>query len=660
MDDIIHLLPDSVANQIAAGEVVQRPSSIIKEMVENSIDAGASHIQVYVTDGGKTNVQIIDDGKGMSETDARLAFERHATSKIKSAADLFKLTTMGFRGEALASIAAVAQVELRTRRPEDELGTLITISGAKVENQEPVACPVGSNFSVRNLFFNVPARRKFLKSNQTEMNNIVTDFQRIALVYPDISFTLSNNGVEMLNLPKSSVRQRIVNVFGKKINNELLPVDVETSLVTVSGYVGKPESARKKCAQQYFFVNGRYMRHPGFHAAVMKAFDGLIHPGEQIPYFIYLSVDPASIDVNVHPTKTEIKFDNESAIWQVLSAVVRESVGKFSNVPLIDFDTEGRPDIPVPGTGAAMPNQPEPITTSYNPFASQPSYNKRSDGWEKLYSASRATSRPSSGSGLSRGSDFSFDDLIPSGMSTACGNDSQDDGLLPSGVNMSSLQSEQSSEQDFLGGVEPSTLNLWSGSEEENPPVPYDSTLPKFQYKGRYIVYPHQEGLYMVDQHRAHVRVLYEQNLSSMGNHPRPTQKVLFPEIVQFAKAEAEVLEDSLADLTALGFELTSLGGGSYSVSGVPAGFEGVNVNTLLREMVAMLMEHSVELRSEVQQQLALSMAKASAIDYGQVLSVVEMDKLLTELFATASPARTPEGKVIFAVVDNKSIEKMF
>lgn len=655
MDDIIHLLPDSVANQIAAGEVVQRPSSIIKEMVENSIDAGATHIQVYVTDGGKTNVQIIDDGKGMSETDARLAFERHATSKIKSAADLFKLTTMGFRGEALASIAAVAQVELRTRRPEDELGTLITISGAKVENQEPVACPVGSNFSVRNLFFNVPARRKFLKSNQTEMNNIVADFQRIVLVYPEISFTLSNNGVEMLNLPKSSIRQRIVNVFGKKINSELLPVDVETSLVTISGYVGKPESARKKCAQQYFFVNGRYMRHPGFHAAVMRAFDGLIHTGEQIPYFIYLSVDPSSIDVNVHPTKTEIKFDNESAIWQVLSAVVRESVGKFSNVPLIDFDTEGRPDIPVPGTGGTLPNQPEPITTSYNPFASQPSYNKRTDGWEKLYQ-----SKGGRAGAQSRGTDYSFDDLIPSGIGTVGGNDSQDEGLLPSGVNASAVLPGQTSALEMFDGIEPSTLNLWHGDEVANPPVPYDSTLPKFQYKGRYIIYPQPEGLYAVDQHRAHVRVLYEQNLSSMGNHPRPTQKVLFPEIVQFSMAEAAVLEDSLADLTALGFELTSLGGGSYSVSGVPAGFEGVNVNSLLREMIAMLMEHAVELRSEVQQQLALSMAKASAIDYGQVLSNVEMDKLLTELFATTSPARTPEGKVIYAVIDTKTIDKMF
>ena len=347
MNDIIHLLPDSVANQIAAGEVVQRPSSIVKEMVENSIDAGAKNVKVLVTDGGKTNVQVIDDGKGMSETDARLSFERHATSKIQKASDWFSLTTMGFRGEALASIAAVAQVELKTRREEDELGTLIQIAGSKMEKQEPVACPVGCNFAVQNLFFNVPARRKFLKSNQTELTNVVADFQRIVLVHPDISFTLYNNGVEMYNLPATSVRQRIIDVFGKKINADLLPIEVETSLVRISGYVGKPESSKKKGSHQYFFVNGRYMRHPYFHSAVMKAYEKLIQPGEHVSYFIYLAVDTSSIDVNVHPTKTEIKFDDEQPIWQVLSAAVRETIGQFCNVPMIDF---GNNDINTPAT----------------------------------------------------------------------------------------------------------------------------------------------------------------------------------------------------------------------------------------------------------------------------------------------------------------------
>ena len=339
MSDIIRLLPDSVANQIAAGEVIQRPASVIKELVENAIDAGAQHVDVLVVDAGKTSIQVIDDGKGMSETDARLSFERHATSKIREAADLFALHTMGFRGEALASIAAVAQVELRTRMEGEELGTMLTISGSKVEGQEAVSCPKGSSFSVKNLFFNVPARRKFLKSNQTELSNILTEFERIVLVNPEVSFTLHHNGAELFNLPALQLRQRIMGVFGKKINQELLSLDVDTTMVRVSGFVGKPETARKKGARQYFFVNGRYMRHPYFHKAIMDAYEQLVPVGEQVSYFIYFEVDPANIDVNIHPTKTEIKFENEQAIWQILAAAVKETLGKFNAVPSIDFAT---------------------------------------------------------------------------------------------------------------------------------------------------------------------------------------------------------------------------------------------------------------------------------------------------------------------------------
>ena len=614
MTDVIHLLPDSVANQIAAGEVVQRPASIVKEMVENAIDAGAKNIQVLVTDGGKTNVQVIDDGKGMSETDARMSFERHATSKIRQASDLFSLTTMGFRGEALASIAAVAQVDLKTRRAEDELGTFIQIAGSKLENQEPIACPVGSNFSVKNLFFNVPARRKFLKSNQTELTNVVADFERIVLVHPDIAFTLYNNGVEMYNLPESSVRGRILGVFGKKLNTDLLPVEVETSLVTISGYVAKPESSKKKGTHQYFFVNGRFMRHPYFHSAVMRAYDNLIPAGEHISYFIYFSVDPSAIDVNVHPTKTEIKFDNEQPIWQVLSAAVKETVGKFSGVPLIDFDVEGRPDIPAFGSVTTIPQQPRPITTNYNPFADTPSPGsyKRTTvpaDWDKLYKTP-----------------------------------SDDVSQLPEGK------------------TEASTLNLWDNSDDviEVQSKVFDAEMPKFQYKGRYIIYPDAEGIIAVDQHRAHVRVLYERYMSSLSGHPRPTQKVLFPDIVQFTKAESIILDHALEDLLNLGFELTSLGGGSYSVSGVPADIQGVNVDDLLHEMVASLQENPLAARADAWQTIALSMAEASAACYGQVLSLIEMDQLLADLHATSAPALTPDGKVIYAVIDNKAIDKLF
>lgn len=618
MEDVIHLLPDSVANQIAAGEVVQRPSSIVKEMVENSIDAGAQNIQVIVVDGGKTNVQVIDDGKGMSETDARLSFERHATSKISQASDLFSLSTMGFRGEALASIAAVAQVELKTRRAEDELGTYIQISGSHVDDQEPTVCPVGSNFSVKNLFFNVPARRRFLKSNQTELNNVIADFERIVLVHPQISFTLYSNDVEVFNLPQSSVRQRIINVFGKKFNSDLLPVEVETSLASISGYVAKPETAKKKGVHQYFFVNGRYMRHPYFHSAVMRAYDGMIPAGEHISYFIYFNVSPADIDVNVHPTKTEIKFDNEQAIWQVLSAAVREAVGQFCSVPLIDFDVEGRPDIPTMGVSNEIPQQPKPITTSYNPFHSTAP--RPVAGWERLYKQG------------GEDGDFSFENLVPSEL-----------------IKEGNTDTPQS------------TLNIWKDEELEPPMTSFGDTLPKFQYKGRYIIYPDSDGLIAVDQHRAHIRILYEQNMQCLDQHPRPTQKQLFPEIIQFSKAESVFLEASLDDLLSLGFELTNLGGGSYSVGGVPIELQGLNIEKLLHEIVGSLMAHpNMENAREAWETISLIMAREAAIVYGQVLSDAEMEQLLRDLFATSAPARTPDGKVIYATIDFRQIDNMF
>lgn len=609
---------------------MQRPSSIIKEMVENSIDAGAKNIKVLVVDGGKTNVQVIDDGKGMSETDARMAFERHATSKILNASDLFSLTTMGFRGEALASIAAVAQVELRTRRKEDELGTLIEIAGNNVEKQEPIACPVGSNFSVKNLFFNVPARRKFMKSNQTELSNVVQDFERIVLVHPDINFSLFNNGVEVHHLPAASVRQRIVDVFGKKINTELLPVDVETSLVNITGYVAKPEASKKKGAHQYFFVNGRFMRHPYFASAVLKAYENLIPAGEHVSYFIYFSVDPSTIDVNVHPTKTEIKFDNEQPIWQVLSASVRETIGKFSNVPMIDFDVEGKPDIPVMGVNTTIPQQPRPIQSSYNPFSTGSSSGgsyKRTDDWEKLYG-------------------------IPSKSNT----DDPFAGLESSSIN--TLEDESQAQQlpfdDF--GVVASNIN----SDTEKNESLFDIAMPKFQFRGQYIVFASRPGLVVVDQYRAHVRVLYEQYLHNINEVRRASQKVLFPEILQFTKREEVVLEDMMEEITALGFELNNLGGGSYSVLAVPNGSEGINVDTVLHDIVVSALEKTGSARQEAQEAICLSMAQSSAVVYGQVLSVPEMNKILQELFNSSSPARTPDGKIVYSIIDNKSVEKLF
>ena len=629
MNDIIHLLPDSVANQIAAGEVVQRPSSIIKEMVENSIDADATSVKVLVTDGGKTTVQVIDDGKGMSETDARLSFERHATSKIQKASDLFCLTTMGFRGEALASIAAVAQVELKTRRKEDELGTMIQVAGSKIEKQEPVACPAGSNFLVQNLFFNVPARRKFLKSNQTELTNVVADFQRIVLVHPEISFSLYNNGVEMFHLPAASVRQRIIDVFGKKINAELLPIEVETSLVSISGYVGKPDSSKKKGVHQYFFVNGRYMRHPYFHSAVMKAYETLIPVGEHVSYFIYFAVDASSIDVNVHPTKTEIKFDNEQPIWQVLSAAVRETIGQFCNVPLIDFDVEGKPDIPAIGANTSIPHQPKLAPSSYNPFKTEGSRSySQSAGWEKLFDK---YSNPVSSEG--------------------------DEGLTSIQMNPSEKIPGEGEvpEGDNLQG------SIWNAvMGRDGVAAPFDVTVQKFQYKGRYIVLPSANGIMVVNQHRAHVRVLFDQNMQCINSGNRPSQKELFPIVVQFEKADCIVLENLMEDICSLGFDLSNLGGGAYSVNGIPAGLEGIDISTLLHDMVVSAKEMTNDIRREAQEALALTMAENAAIVYGQVLSSMEMERLLRDLFATKIPARTPDGKLVYTILDDKMLNDLF
>ena len=629
MNDIIHLLPDSVANQIAAGEVVQRPSSIIKEMVENSIDADATSVKVLVTDGGKTTVQVIDDGKGMSETDARLSFERHATSKIQKASDLFCLTTMGFRGEALASIAAVAQVELKTRRKEDELGTMIQVAGSKIEKQEPVACPAGSNFLVQNLFFNVPARRKFLKSNQTELTNVVADFQRIVLVHPEISFSLYNNGVEMFHLPAASVRQRIIDVFGKKINAELLPIEVETSLVSISGYVGKPESSKKKGVHQYFFVNGRYMRHPYFHSAVMKAYENLIPVGEHVSYFIYFAVDASSIDVNVHPTKTEIKFDNEQPIWQVLSAAVRETIGQFCNVPLIDFDVEGKPDIPAIGANTSIPHQPKLAPSSYNPFKTEGSRSySQSAGWEKLFDK---YSNPVSSEG--------------------------DEGLTSIQMNPSEKIPGEGEvpEEDNLQG------SIWNAvMGRDGVAAPFDVTVQKFQYKGRYIVLPSANGIMVVNQHRAHVRVLFDQNMQCINSGNRPSQTELFPIVVQFEKADCIVLENLMEDICSLGFDLSNLGGGAYSVNGIPAGLEGIDISTLLHDMVVSAKEMTNDIRRDAQEALALTMAENAAIVYGQVLSSMEMERLLRDLFATKIPARTPDGKLVYTILDDKMLNDLF
>ncbi len=640
MSDIIHLLPDSVANQIAAGEVIQRPASVIKELVENAIDAEAQEIHVLVTDAGKTCIQVIDDGKGMSETDARLAFERHATSKIKEAADLFALRTMGFRGEALASVAAVAEVELKTRTANEELGTRIVIAGSKVESQEAVSCPKGSNFSIKNLFFNIPARRKFLKANSTELSNILTEFERIALVHPEVAFYLYSNDTELFNLPAMPLRQRILAVFGKKLNQYLLSVDVDTTMVKVSGFVAKPETARKKGAHQYFFVNGRYMRHPYFHKAVMDAYEQLIPAGEQISYFIYFEVDPANIDVNIHPTKTEIKFENEQAIWQILSASVKESLGKFNAVPSIDFDTEGMPDIPA--FDQTRPIEPPKVhyNSDFNPFKTSSAssysggnYSRPKVDWEGLYD------------GLEKASKMNAP------MEEEPFVDETDWASAPVSTDMSEERTPYIPETQASSSL--------SAPLYANEPT-VEKGAQHFQFKGRFILTSVKSGLMLIDQHRAHIRVLFERYMNQISQKQGVSQGVLFPEIVQLPASEAAVLESIMEDFSAVGFELTPLGGGSYAINGIPSGIEGLNPVELVRNMVHTAMEKGSDVKEEVQTMLALTLAKAAAIVYGQVLSNEEMANLVDSLFACPTPNYTPDGRTVLSTIKEEDIEKLF
>ena len=601
MTDVIQLLPDSVANQIAAGEVIQRPASVVKELVENAVDAGAHTINVLVVDAGRTSIQVIDDGCGMSETDARLAFERHATSKIRKADDLFSLHTMGFRGEALPSIAAVSQVELRTRRSSDEIGTCLTLSGSRVESQEPCSCNVGSRFTVSNLFFNVPARRKFLKTNVTELNNILTTFERIVLVYPDICFTLHSNGQELMNLRAGSLRQRITDVYGRRYGQDLLPLEVETALCKVTGFVAKPETARKKGVAEYFFVNGRYMKHPYFHKAVQQAYERLIPSGMHVPYFIHFHVNPADIDVNIHPTKTEIKFENEQAIWQILTAAVKDAIGQFCAIPQIDFDTEGKPDMPVfNAQGTDYPDMPKTVQTpQYNPFTQHtPAKPKVTPGWEQLYEGQQQTSK---------------------------------------GQELFDIPFE---EQATAVGV------------EEKSPIHY-------QYKGRYIMTAVKSGLMVIDQNRADIRIRYERYLSQLQTRTADIQQVLFPEVVQFPPSENVVMEKLLPRLAAVGFDLTPLGQGSYAVNGIPGGIEGLDYVRLLRNMVDDATQHGVVNDDELNSSLALSMARHAAIPQGQVLDNQEMENLVNELFVCSNVNYTPDGKPILAILPQHDIEQL-
>ncbi len=641
MSDIIQLLPDSVANQIAAGEVIQRPASIIKELVENSLDAGASHIQVVVEDAGKTLVQVIDNGSGMSATDARLSFERHATSKFKKATDLFALRTMGFRGEALASIAAVAQVELRTRKEGEELGTSICIEGSKLVSQEAISCPIGANFAVKNLFFNIPARRKFLKSNQTELTNILTEFERIALAHPEVKFTIHSAQSVLMDLPQGNFRQRIVSIFGRKIDAQLVPIHTDTTLAKIKGFVGTPTASKKKNAHQYMFVNGRYMRHPYFAKAIQTAYDRLIPEGQQVPFFINFEVDPARIDVNIHPTKTEIKFEDDSAIFQILLASVREALGKSGAIPALDFDVEGRPDIPpmrFEGESDITPPQIH-INTSFNPFATENPFTTENADRHVGKNASKGNYQGNS----------TFDSSFERSGRPAVSHNA---------TNWQQVYDEAKKSSNHLFPDDDTLLSTQADNKGQESDTPLFDVLPSaeqasvtstltnefLQYHGRYIVTPLNAGLALIDQHRAHTRIIYERLMRQLKTQQAPSQRLLFPEMLTVPLSEAIVLEEIMPQLQHVGFDISPLGQGSFSILAMPLGAEGMKPAELVGSILADAVTGEAQAADTVAHLIAASLAQKIAMPVGQALCNEDMKELTEQLFTCQTPQLTPNG----------------
>ena len=621
MSDVIKLLPDSVANQIAAGEVIQRPASVIKELVENAIDAQATHVQIILKDAGRTLIQIIDDGVGMSETDARLAFERHSTSKIRSADDLFTLHTMGFRGEALASIAAISQVELRTRRRDAQLGTRLMINASQCESQEPDMCPTGSNFMIKNLFFNVPARRKFLKSNQVELSNIVKEFEKLALVNNEVEFTLMHNGNVMYKLMKGTFRQRIAALMGNNIDQQLLPVSIDTSLVKVQGYIGKPENARKRNALQFMFVNERYMRHPYFHKAVMSAYDQLIPEGEQPNYFLRFNVDPQSIDVNIHPTKTEIKFEDEMPIWQILAAGVKETLGRFSEVPAIDFDTQDAPVIPAYRGHVEVHNPEIAVDPSYNPFKT-------------------TTSKPASGSGSG-------------GHARQTGSDDQTLSNWDQLFANFERKKREGMEQQEAASPQPAA--------QSDPILPMGEVqLGYLQLRGRYILSPAKSGLMVIDQHRAHVRILFDRYIERIHSGVMSSQTILFPQVLHLSPSQDVILQELLPEMEQMGFQLAMMGGNDWAINAVPAGVDGVDPVAMIQQIIESVDNGGMPLKRRIKEHLALTVARSASIPAGRVLQQEEMEVLVADLLRLPEPNYTPDGKTIINVIPMEQINKMF
>ncbi|TNJ46118.1 DNA mismatch repair endonuclease MutL [Tamlana fucoidanivorans] len=615
MADIIQLLPDHVANQIAAGEVVQRPASVVKELLENAIDAGADSIKLIVKDAGKTLVQVIDNGKGMSHTDARLSFERHATSKIRNAEDLFQLNTKGFRGEALASIAAIAHVELKTKQVDDEVGNAIVIEGSEVASHDIVVTPTGTSVSVKNLFFNIPARRNFLKSDTVELRHVIDEFHRVALAHPNIAFAMYNNGSESFNLPASNYRQRIVNIFGTKTNEKLVPVEEDTEVIKISGFVGKPEFAKKTRGEQYFFVNNRFIKSAYLNHAISSAFEGLLKPGTHASYFLNLWVDPQTIDINIHPTKTEIKFDDEHTLYAILRSAVKHSLGQFNIAPVLDFDRDPELDTPYSYKNNSVSIPKVEVDSNFNPFQE-----------EKKFSGKQTTAfkpTPNNWDSLYVGLESKSNDTV---------------------VDFSEVHFES----------EEQTASVF---EVDNLVEPSHST---YQIHNKYIVSAIKSGMLLIDQHRAHQRVLYEEFLKTMTTKEGISQQLLFPLQLHFSSKDIAIVKHLKVDLEHTGFVFAAIEDDLVSVTGVPVGIPESEVSIILEQLISDVEQEVPDTNFSATDLLAKSMAKSLAIKTGQALKKDEQEHIVNKLFACKEPHVTPTNKTTFITMSVDELDKKF
>jgi DNA mismatch repair protein MutL len=607
MPDLIHVLSDAVANQIAAGEVIQRPASVVKELVENCVDAGATSVRIMIKDAGKTLIQLVDNGVGMSASDSRLCFERHATSKITAAEDLFSIRTKGFRGEALASIAAVAEVELKTRQKGDELGTRILISASRIESQEPVQTSPGTSIQVRNLFFNIPARRKFLKADHTELRYIIQEFNHIALTHCEIEFLLVHNQTEILHLPPSNLKQRIINTFGKSLSNHLIPLETRTSIVHISGFIGKPEHARTKYGEQFFFVNNRYVKHPYLHKAVMSGYEKIIAPDHIPSYFIYLESDPATIDVNIHPSKTEVKFEDEKSVWQILLASVREAIGRNNLSPSMDFSREGVIDIPVLTKTTNVQVPLIETNPDYDPFSEESGYRRANHGSSDYFRRWDTAGSPGTPDRTIR--DFTADHW----------------------------------EQLFEPAGE--------------PVAPVNKYL---QIKNKYILSPVKSGVMIIDQRRAHERILYENLVRTRENRESIAQQTLFPETIRFNPADYQVCKEIMPWLEKIGFDVRELGHHTLVIHGIPAEMSVTGARDKLEKIVEHYKSLETVPETELFEELIRATAVAGALDYGKRLSNDEIQELVDKLFACTNPHFSPSGKPVVKIIDLESLDVHF